>query len=414
MGHSTSRSRSTVSDRTRQSTSSYISGSSKHSGTGRMSSPRSSSSSPNKSVPSYILDSLRDPDLLADNWYALAELEHLRQQAAKESLVRTRYPKPPEVARYSIAQSALPENKSKNRYQNVAPYDLNAVRVGGGEGVTGGKEMYLNASWVREAAGGALWIAAQAPLPNTHYEFLALCTDITPAPKRVRTIVQLTPWVEGRSQAAHPYIPNEIGESIVISRFAVSASRNGDASRSRLRVTVAGKRQVPEADCIVRSIEIRYERWSEGESPVFRVRHLAFDSWADHGVPRTTSSAYWLALLADKENQEPGALEVGSAPPPMIVHCSAGVGRTGTFITICSLLRAFGMLPAASRPEWDTYVPEQSALGAYLESLPADDYIVQEVNALREQRIMMVQMPDQMAFVYELLSLALSKRLDGQ
>ncbi|QRV86516.1 protein-tyrosine phosphatase [Ceratobasidium sp. AG-Ba] len=374
-----------------------------------MSSPRSSASIPNKSVPAYILDSLRDPDLLADNWYALAELENIRQQAAKESLLRNRYAQPPEIVRYSIAESALPENRAKNRYQNVAPYDLNAVRVGKGDD---GKEegMYLNASWVREAAGGALWIASQAPLPNTHYEFLSLCTDITPAHKRVRTIVQLTPWVERRFQAAHPYIPNEVGESITIDRLPALPVTDKQP-KSRLKVTVTGKRHVPEADCIVRNIDIRYEGWSEGCSPVFKVRHLAFDSWADHGVPRTTSSAYWLALLADKENRES---DNQTQPPPMIVHCSAGVGRTGTFIAICSLLRAFGLLPPASRPEWDTYVPEQTGLGDHSDSLPADDYVVQEVNALREQRIMMVQMPDQLAFIYELLSLALSKKLDGQ
>ncbi|KAG9092208.1 hypothetical protein FRC06_000196 [Ceratobasidium sp. 370] len=379
-----------------------------------MSSPRSVASISNKSVPTYILDSLRDPDLLSDNWYALAELENSRRQAGQESLLRTQYPKPPEIARYSIAQSALPENRGKNRYQNVAPYDLNAVRVGKGEGADGGEGMYLNASWVRERAGGALWIASQAPLPNTHYEFLALCTDITPAPKRVRTIVQLTPWVEGRHQAAHPYIPNEVGESIIISRLPPPPPGSEDYSKSRLKVTVKEKRQVTEADCIVRTVEIRYDGWPEGESPVFEVRHLAFDSWADHGVPQTANTAYWLALLADKENRAADKQEQGAAPPPMIVHCSAGVGRTGTFIAICSLLRAFGILPPAARPEWDTYVPEQTALGTYPESLPADDHVVQEVNALREQRIMMVQMPDQMSFIYELLSLALSKKIEGQ
>lgn len=378
---------------------------------------RSITSSPpsGKPIPSYILDSLRDPELLTDHWYALADLEEQRQRAGQESLIRTRYAKPPEIARYSIAHAGSPENKKKNRYQNVAPYDLNAVRVG--EGVPGNEEMYLNASWVRERAGGVLWIASQAPLPNTHYEFLALCTDITPAPKRVRTIVQLTPWVERRNQAAHPYIPNEVGDSIVISRFSTTPEQ--DQSKSHLRVTVARKRSIPDADCVVRSLEIRYEGWPEGESPVFEVRHLAFDSWADHGVPKSTSTAYWLAVLADRLNRmphttEPGQEVVDPTPPPMIVHCSAGVGRTGTFIALCSLLRAFGFLPPAVRPDWDTYVPEQSALSGQAETLPEDDYIVQEVNSLREQRVMMVQMPEQMAFIYEVLALALSKKIDGQ
>lgn len=332
--------------------------------------------------------------------------------------MRTRYAKPPEVVRYSIANAFIPDNKPRNRYQNVAPYDLNAVRVGEEELGGEGQGMYLNASWVRERAGGALWIASQAPLPNTHYEFLALCTDITPAQKRVRTIVQLTPWVEKRFQAAHPYFPNEIGESIVISRDPQPPPDSPLASKSHLRVTVARKRNIPEAACVVRSLEIRYEGWAEGESPMFEVRHLAFDSWADHGVPDSTSTAYWLAVLADRLNRMPHTPEAGkpvdSAPPPMLVHCSAGVGRTGTFIAMSSLLRAFGLLDPAARPDWDTYAQESSALDAEAEVLPEDDQVVQEINSLREQRTMMVQMPEQMEFIYGLLALALSGKLGGQ
>lgn len=157
MGHSTSRSSTSRTHRiARSSTSSSKRGT-------RMSEShiRSITSSPpsGKPIPSYILDSLRDPELLTDHWYALADLEEQRQRAGQESLIRTRYAKPPEIARYSIAHAGSPENKKKNRYQNVAPYDLNAVRVG--EGVPGNEEMYLNASWVRERAGGVLWIASQ-------------------------------------------------------------------------------------------------------------------------------------------------------------------------------------------------------------------------------------------------------------
>lgn len=274
--------------------------------------------------------------------------------------------------------------------------------------------MYLNASWVRERAGGALWIASQAPLPNTHYEFLALCTDITPAHKRVRTIVQLTPWVEKRFQAAHPYFPNELGDSILITRTP-EPSDGPLASKSRLRVTVARKQHIPDADCIVRNLEIRYDDWAEGESPVFEVRHVAFDSWADHGVPNSTSAAYWLAVLADRLNRTPlTGKSVDPAPPPILVHCSAGVGRTGTFIAMSSLLRKFGLLEPASRPDWDTYIPEHSALGAQPEDWPEDDQVVQEVNALREQRVMMVQMPEQLEFIYGLLALALAGKLEGE
>ncbi|KAG8689203.1 hypothetical protein FRC11_003782 [Ceratobasidium sp. 423] len=375
-----------------------------------------SSTSPSRSksvrVPTYLLDTLRDPDLLMENWSILADLDHQRKHAMRESLVRTHYAKPPEIARYSITRAA--ENRNRNRYQDVAPYDLNAVRVG--EDMFGpGRGMYLNASWVREQAGGALWIASQAPLPNTHFEFLALCTDITPKEKRVRTIVQLTPWVEKKFRAAHPYFPNGLGESIVISRVPQSPDEPL-GPKSRLRVTVARKRVITEADCIIRSLEITYEGWP-GQSPVFEVRHLAYDSWADHGVPDSPSTAYHLALLADRCNRmphthEPGK-EIDPTPPPILVHCSAGVGRTGTFVAMSSLLRSLGILPSAARPPWDTYTPESSAVAPQADQLPEGDQVVQEVNALREQRTLMVQMPDQMEFIYGILAAALSGKFEG-
>jgi protein tyrosine phosphatase len=115
-------------------------------------------SSHSSKLPKYLLDVSRDPDLVLENWDILAELDSHRQNAMRESLMRTHYAKPPEVARYSISQAG--ENKYRNRYQNVAPYDLNAVRVGE-ETLGPDREMYLNASWVRERAGGALWIASQ-------------------------------------------------------------------------------------------------------------------------------------------------------------------------------------------------------------------------------------------------------------
>ncbi|KAG8731847.1 hypothetical protein FRC11_001964 [Ceratobasidium sp. 423] len=356
-----------------------------------------SSTSPSRSksarIPIYLLDA--------------------RQHAMRESLVRTHYAKPPEIARYSITRAR--ENKNRNRNQNFVPYDLNAVRVG--EGVFGpGRGMYLNASWVRERAGGALWIASQAPLPNTHFEFLALCTDITPKEKRVRTIVQLTQWmpVGKKFQAAHPYFPNGVGESIVISRVPQSSDKPL-GPKSRLRVTVARKRVIAKADCTIRSLKITYEDWP-GQSPVFEVRDLAYDSWANHEVPDSPSTAYHLALLADRCNRmphthEPGK-EIDPTPPPILVHCSAGVCRTGTFIAMSSLLRSLGILPPAARPPWDTYTPESSAVAPQADRLPEGDLVVREVNALNEQRTLMVQMPDQIEFLYDIFAAALSGKFE--
>jgi protein tyrosine phosphatase len=312
---------------------------------------------------------------------------------------------------YSVALGCSPENRSYNRYSDILPYDHSRVDVGG---------RYFNGNWVRELAGGRWTISTQAPLPNTAHEFLSLVAGIhgpfgppeepTLGFTGVRTVVQLARNVESGRQKAHPYFPNHIGESTVIYHPS-----QGKTELPPLRVTLVKNEVVESAQCVISTVSVTpivdgVSR--EGEAVIFR--HLLYGAWPDHGIPEPDDRAGLLNFirLVDRTNKDVRGLEgTADAEPPIMVHCSAGIGRSGAFIALCSLLRSNGLLyPPSSQPV-ERVSPRppplpQSPLGPLPELISWDE-IAQEIDSLREQRPGMVERPEQALLVYEVLLAAL-------
>ena len=320
------------------------------------------------------------------------------------------------VEHYSVSVGAQRDLQPCNRYVDITPYDRTRVVVsssgverGGGSSSSSSAGRYLNANWVRELAGGKWWIASQAPLPNTAHAFLSILLRPIAHPAlrhaRVRTVVQLTQNVENGMRKAHVYFPDTPGE-----RWVVPPDEGG--AEPPLEVTLERTAYVAEAKCTVSTVSVA----QQGGQPVV-FKHLLYASWPDHGVPTGEDRASLLrfARFVEETNRDVSELPGGEEldpDPPIIVNCSAGVGRTGSFIALTSLLRKYGFLPPPASPpssddgEWKL---TPSLLGPLPEEL-REDLVAQEIDMLREQRPWMVQKEGQVAFIYEMLLAAFEER----
>lgn len=253
----------------------------------------------------------------------------------------------------------------------------------------------------------------QAPLPNTMHTFLSLCTSLTPPHQRVRTIVKLTADVERNVRKGHPYFPTMTGEAHTI-RFEPPPPPPDDQTYKAppaIDVTLLGFEENDDAGCIRSTLRLTLV----GVNESFDIQHLYFTAWPDHGIPRDRAPITQFAKLVQKANErretESGSgLESTSGSvsfPPILAHCSAGVGRTGTFIAISSLLRHLGILKKVSQGIAPAAPPIASVLGEMAK--PArEDPVAQEVDGLREQRPWMLQRQEQVLFVYLVLAELLS------
>ncbi|KAH8101345.1 protein-tyrosine phosphatase-like protein [Phellopilus nigrolimitatus] len=324
---------------------------------------------------------------------------------------------------YRAEVGLRPENEDENHYFGLLPYDRTRVIVDEGR--------YLNANWVRELHGGQWWIATQAPLPNTAHAFLSLFMQpetrpphrlapphpSCPGPCRIRTAVQLTVATEGGIMKAHPYFPNEIGQSCVV-------PPPKDSTLPALKITLEGQRTEESSRSVQSTIRLVRCSVPTGEpgtlgnkvdeiGDAVRFTHLLFTHWPDFGVPEgpdeEASLLAFTRLVASVNRARPfSSSDTAHHPdPPITVNCSAGIGRTGTFIALTSLLRSHGLLipdyPQTSTNEFPSLPP--SPQGPLPDELKEDE-VALEVDSLREQRVSMVIGPAQLLLIYELLAAA--------
>jgi len=414
-----------------------------------------------KTLPKWLITAQSHPHLV-QVLSTLTAREQKRDAArnasrrASSSSLRTRmtsvrvpgiHPSKEQVDHFSIAVGAQQDNNIYNRYYQLEPYDRTRVIVNEdvdrGQSKTANRTAgrYLNANWVLELAGHKWWIATQAPLPHTAHAFLSVILQPVARPpqallgahtiepgsvtSRVRTVVQLTQNEEGGRTKAHPYFPSDVGRSLII-------PPEPGLTAPALKVTLLKSEEIPEGHCVRSTVSVvpitrpprggnaintfkdmevaesDQDDYGEETNEQITFQHLLYSTWPDHGIPsdKDRSSLFYFLQLVDSTNRDLSLFPhadgtILDPDPPIMVGCSAGIGRTGSFIAQSSLLRSLEFLSPASSPTPSNVLPP-SPLGPLSEAIQ-NDLVAQEVDSLREQRPGMVQRDDQVLLIYQIL-----------
>ncbi|XP_015492105.1 receptor-type tyrosine-protein phosphatase C isoform X1 [Parus major] len=245
-------------------------------------------------------------------------------------------------SKFSIKEAKKSHNQNKNRYIDILPYDHNRVELSEMPGDPGSD--YINASYIDGFKEPRKYIAAQGPKDETTDDFWRMIWE-----EKATIIVMVTRCEEGKRNKCAQYWPS---------------MENGTATYGDIIVKIYESKTCP--DYIIQKLHITNGR----ERTAGRdVTHIQFTSWPDHGVPE---DPHLLLKLRRRVNALSNFFS-----GPIVVHCSAGVGRTGTYIGIDAMLEG---LDAEGRV--DVY-----------------GYIVK----LRRQRCLMVQVESQYILIHQAL-----------
>uniref|UniRef100_A0A671M5E1 protein-tyrosine-phosphatase n=1 Tax=Sinocyclocheilus anshuiensis TaxID=1608454 RepID=A0A671M5E1_9TELE len=281
------------------------------------------------------------PGMMSHPLIPISELpEHTERLKANDNLhLSQEYESIDPGQQFTWEHSNLEVNKPKNRYANVIAYDHTRVILAPTDGIVGSD--YINANYVDGFRKQNAYIATQGPLPETFGDIWRMVWE-----QRAASVVMMTKLEEKSRIKCDQYWP----------------SRGTDTFGA---VQVALLDTMELATFCVRTFSLHKSGCNERRE----VRQFQFTAWPDHGVPEYPTP--FLAFLRRVKACNPP--DAG----PVIVHCSAGVGRTGCFIVIDAMLER---------------IRHERTVDVY-----------GHVTLMRSQRNYMVQTEDQYGFIHEAL-----------
>ncbi|KAK3606710.1 hypothetical protein CHS0354_013871 [Potamilus streckersoni] len=236
----------------------------------------------------------------------------------------------------------LEENHQKNRFYNILPFDHSRVKLLSIDDVPGSD--YINACYLQGFTNSREYIACQGPIPSTIEDHWRLIWE-----QNVQVIVMLTEYKEKGIIKCEPYIPLDLTDTKQYGKLVVEcltfSSMNSFKYRT-LKVTLGEKERT--------------------------IKHFHFLIWPD------LSADVPLDIIIDFIKEIRTFIQPPDLEGPMIVHCSAGVGRTGTFIAIDSMIQYI-----------DKHGPDTTV------------DIFNFVLKMRENRTSMVQTEEQYIFIHD-------------
>ncbi|KAI6206588.1 hypothetical protein M3Y94_00929700 [Aphelenchoides besseyi] len=234
----------------------------------------------------------------------------------------------------NMTRTQFDRHPEKNRYKDV--FCLDRTRVVLQEKVNGSD--YIHASWVVRAPLLNRFICTQGPLERTTADFWRMIVQ-----ERVELIIMLCDTVENGRPKCHQYWPRESGS--IVEFDGIKIRNRGMQTDSATQVTIT-------------TLDVK-----SGQKKSTKVKHLIYKIWPDRSIPTSVEAPFQMLKLARLSKK------------PTVVHCSAGIGRTGALVAI------------------------EMCIQTLLERQPLDMQMI--LQNLRSQRIHCIQTAQQLVFVYK-------------